>query len=72
MEMEKRTQTISARVTVELERQLQGIALAHDTTLSDLVYRALQDLAETERSRYLKLRSAFEGEQDLSGLRHDA
>ena len=68
-DVDKRTATISARVPSELEHQLQQIALAHDTTLSDLVCRALADLAATERARYLKLRAAFEGETDLPGKR---
>lgn len=65
--MEKRTATISARVPAELEYQLQQIALAHDTTLSDLVCRALNELAEKERAHYLRLKRAFEGGKDLPG-----
>lgn len=65
--MEKRTSTISARVPSDLEHQLQQIALAHDTTLSDLICQALTDLADRERARYQKLRRAFEAEQDLLG-----
>ncbi len=62
---DKRSATISIRVTSELESQLQAIAIAHDTTLSDLAFRALLEVAERERTRYLKLRAAFEACPDL-------
>lgn len=65
--MDKRSATISIRVPTELEHQLQAIAAARETTLSDLGFQQLSAFVEGERSRYLKLRQAFESGQDLSG-----
>lgn len=65
--MEKRTATVSARIPEGLEQQLHAVALARDTTLSDLICSALADLVEVERSRYLKLRPVFEQGQDIPG-----
>lgn len=65
--MDKRTETISSRITPELLHQAQQIALARDITLSDLVFQQLEALAEAERARYLKLRQAFECSPDLPG-----
>lgn len=49
----------------ELEHQLQQIAVAHETTVSDMVCRYLENLAAREFARYKSLRTAFEGVQDL-------
>lgn len=65
--MEKRTATVSARIPADLEQKLHAVALARDTTLSDLICSALADLVEVERSRYLKLRPVFEQGQDIPG-----
>lgn len=64
-DMDKRSATISIRVPPELEHQLQMIAAARETTLSDLGCQQLALFVEGERFRYLKLREAFEGERDL-------
>ncbi len=66
--MEKRSSHISARIPADLEAMALAVAQARDTTLSDLVCQALTDLVEAERSRYLKLRPAFEPGQDIPGL----
>ena len=63
--MDKRSSTISARVTPELEHQLQQIALARDTTVSDLNCAAMTEVAERERTLYIRLRCAFEETPDL-------
>jgi uncharacterized protein (DUF1778 family) len=67
-DMNKRTATISARVTPELEAQIQAIALARDTTVSDLTYQALSDLAARERRAFEQLSRAFGVGQDLPGV----
>ena len=66
--MDKRTETVSARITPELLQQLYGIALARDVTISDLINTCLAQDAERERERYLRLRRAFESAPDLPGL----
>lgn len=66
--MEKRSAHISARIPCDLETQIQAIAQARDTTVSDLICCALMDLVEVERSRYFKLRTAFEGKPDIPGI----
>ena len=66
--MDKRSATISARVTPELERVLEVLALARDTTLSDLVFTELLRVADREHARYLKLQQAFGAVTDKQGL----
>lgn len=63
----KRTATVSARLTPELEAQIQVIALADDITVSDLIYRLLSDHAAVARARWEKLKPAFGERQDLPG-----
>ena len=70
--LDKRIATVSARIPAALEFQLQAIAQARDTTLSDLIYQALAAMVEAEHSRYLKLRPAFEPGLDLSDKPEDA
>lgn len=41
--MDKRTEILSARISSELLAQIQAIALAHDTTISDLTCQCLSD-----------------------------
>ena len=63
--MDKRTETRSFRLTPELDRQLELIAIARDMTVSDLVYQHCLALAKEEHVRYLKLRQAFESMPDV-------
>jgi predicted transcriptional regulator len=71
--MDKRSSTISIRITPELEHQLQQIAAANDTTISSLVCDLCLAHVEDQRRRYEKLRAAFEDFKDLprGTLGHD-
>lgn len=66
--MDKRSATVSARVTPELEAQVQAIALAREQTVSDLIHHALLELVERERLIYQRLSRAFTAPPDLSDL----
>ena len=64
--MDKRTETISFRTT--LERALAAKALAEmdgHTSISDLMDSLLEQHIAAKRATYLKLRRAFEVSPDL-------
>jgi hypothetical protein len=65
--VDKRTETLSARIPSDLLAQIQAIAMAHDTTVSDLTCQCLTELAAKERLRYEKLSAAFGIGQGLPG-----
>jgi antitoxin component of RelBE/YafQ-DinJ toxin-antitoxin module len=61
-----RSETVSARISESLLAEVQAIALARDTTVSDLICQSLEEVAQRERRAYEKLRAVFEAHQDLS------
>jgi hypothetical protein len=63
--MDRRSETISSRVTKELLAQVQAVCIARDTTVSDLTFMALTDLVERERQTYLRLSAVFGADQGL-------
>jgi predicted HicB family RNase H-like nuclease len=69
--MNKRTATISFRVSPELEARLQATANARNVTLSDLMNQVAVDFDEHQAAIFLKLQAAYGPAQDLSGLQKD-
>lgn len=67
--MEKRSATISARITPELEGVAQAIADAYDQSVSDLIFDLLVERAEKERRVFENLKRAFAVGEDLPGRR---
>ena len=63
--MDKKTETISARIPSDLLAQLQCLAIVHDTTVSDLICQCLTEFVAKERARYEKLSAAFGHSQGL-------
>ena len=68
--MDKRSDTVSFRLPPAMRRQLEAVALAHETTLSDLIYQLALERLERERRAYERLHEAFAANQGLPGL-HD-
>ena len=62
-----RSETVSARISESLLNEIHAIALARDTTVSDLICQSLEEVARRERRAYEKLRSVFGAHQDLPG-----
>lgn len=65
--MDKRTATVSARITPERERDARAIAMANDLSLSDLIDECLAERIERERQYALRLSAALGINQDLPG-----
>jgi hypothetical protein len=63
----KRSATVSARIPADLEAALQQMALAENTSVSDLICGVLVQAVAVEQRRYLLLKSAFEQLPDLQG-----
>ena len=57
--------TISFRTASTTEARLAAIAEAQNMTLSTLLDQMALELIERERRRYMKLRAAFDADQDL-------
>lgn len=67
MDLAKRSATVSSRIPAELELALQQMALAENTSVSDLICRVLVETVATEQRRYLLLKQAFDQLPDLQG-----
>ena len=69
--MDKRSATVAFRTFEDALHGLQQIAVARETTVSDLMHQAALDIIERERRLYLTLDRIYgqgKGLQDLSGL----
>lgn len=64
-DMDKRTETLSLRTTLERAIAAKAIADADGLSLSDLLDQLLAEHIRAKRSAYLKLRAAFETPTDL-------
>lgn len=64
---DKRSATVSARVSPELELASRTLASADGRTLSDLIEHLLSDYVAAKRRAYLELRSVFGDGEDLPG-----
>ena len=64
---DKRSATVSARVSPELEVAAKILASADGRTLSDLIEHLLADYVASKRKAYLELRSVFGDATDLPG-----
>jgi len=65
--MDKRTATVSARISPELEIAARAVAQLDNRTLSDLIEHLLAAHVDAKRSAYLELRSVFGDGEDLRG-----
>jgi hypothetical protein len=64
--MEHRTDTVSFRLEPTLRRRLEAVALARETTVSDLIHSWAVAGVEQERLHYERLSAVFGINQDLS------
>jgi predicted HicB family RNase H-like nuclease len=62
---DKRTETISAKISVDLERQARAVAEANDISLSELVMECLIERVDRELRYALKINAALHVNQDL-------
>jgi hypothetical protein len=62
---DKRTETISAKISSELERQARAVADANDISLSELVMECLIERVEKEMRYAMKINAALAVNQDL-------
>lgn len=64
-EMDKRTDTLSVRVTPEIRRQFDAFAAADEVSLSEYLFRMMIEHSEKKRVAYDRLTAAFAATQDL-------
>ena len=62
---DKRTETISAKISVDLERQARAVAEANDISLSELVMECLAERVDREMRYVSKISAALHVNQDL-------
>jgi predicted transcriptional regulator len=67
MEMDKKTEHMTFRLTPELKAQVEALALAHDTSPSSIVFDAVSSRIQTELQHVLRLAAAFGVAQGLPG-----
>lgn len=65
MDHAKRSATVSARIPADIESALAQMALASETSVSDLICSYLVDAVALEQRRYLLLKQAFDNLPDL-------
>jgi hypothetical protein len=64
-EVGNRDATVSFRTATDTEARLTAIAESQGMTLSSLLDQMALERIELERRRYLRLRAAFEADQDF-------
>ena len=67
--MDKRTETLSCRVTTELAVAARSLAALDQKSLSDLMCSLLEAYVHDKHSAYLSLSQVFDGTPDIPDVR---